>query len=92
VEEFDRVAFSAAYDRHLTDVRRRFEQRPGQLLEMDIVAGDGFELLCPFLGKPLRNDPMPHKNTMKGHRGPLARAKRLLLGALPLRRSARSED
>jgi hypothetical protein len=58
---------------------------------MDIVAGDGFEVLCPFLGKPLCSDPMPHKNTIAGHRGPIARAKRLLLGFLPQRRIARAD-
>ena len=87
VEHFDRAAFSAAYDRHVADVRRHFQGRPNQLLEMDIIAGQGFEVLCPFLGKPPCDDPMPHKNTIEGHRGPIARVRRLLRAVLPQRPS-----
>jgi hypothetical protein len=91
VDHFDRAAFSAAYDRHVTGVRRHFEERPNQLLEMDIVAGEGFEVLCPFLGKPLRDDPMPHKNTIQEHRGPIARVRRMLRAVLPKRPSGRAD-
>jgi hypothetical protein len=39
-----------AYGRHLTAVAGRFADRPGDLLVMDITAGQGWEALCPFLG------------------------------------------
>lgn len=42
-----------AYRRHVEEVRKTIP--PGQLLEMDISAGDGYEKLAPFLGsKPPR--------------------------------------
>jgi hypothetical protein len=57
---FDRAKFERAYRLHYADVRRYFEHRPGDLLEMNIVGGDGWELLCPFLGLPRPLAPFPH--------------------------------
>lgn len=33
-----------------------------RLLVMDITSGDGWELLCPFLGLPVPDVPFPHRN------------------------------
>jgi len=57
---FEREKFVAAYHRHAADVRRYFANRPGDLLEMNITGGDGWEKLCPFLGLPVPGAPFPH--------------------------------
>lgn len=49
---FDRDKLIHAYHRHLEDVRRYFQTRPGDLLEMNLAEGDGWNKLCPFLGLP----------------------------------------
>ena len=60
--EFERDKFIAAYHRHHADVRRYFADRPDDLLELNIVAGEGWEKLCPFLGLPIPDRPFPHRN------------------------------
>ncbi|WP_395646272.1 sulfotransferase family protein [Terricaulis sp.] len=57
---FDRGKFIAAYERHHADVRRYFADRPQDLLEMNLVDGDGWEVLCPFLNLPTPEAPFPH--------------------------------
>lgn len=57
---FDRGKYCAAYDRHLAEVRRYFRDRRTDLLEMDIIAGDGWDKLCPFLGTPAPAAAFPH--------------------------------
>jgi hypothetical protein len=59
---FERDKAIAARERHHADVRRYFADRPDDLLEMNIVAGDGWETLCPFLGLPIPDAPFPHRN------------------------------
>jgi hypothetical protein len=51
-----------AFERHHRDVRRYFEQRTDDLLEMNIIAGDGWSKLCPFLGLPIPSVAFPHLN------------------------------
>lgn len=48
--------------RHYREVPEYFADRPDDLLVMNIAAGDGFEKLCPFLGKPMPSEPFPHAN------------------------------
>jgi hypothetical protein len=60
--EFDRAKFTAAYERHHRDVRRYFARRPDDLLELDIIGGEGWERLCPFLGLEIPNGPFPYVN------------------------------
>ena len=43
-------------------VKSFFEDKPGKLLEIDIPSGDGWEVLCTFLGKPIPNIPFPYLN------------------------------
>lgn len=59
---FDREKFLRAYARHHEDVRRYFRDRPNDLLEMDISAGQGWETLCPFLGLPVPTVSFPYLN------------------------------
>ncbi|MGH6841523.1 MAG: sulfotransferase [Methylocella sp.] len=59
---FDTEKFTVAYHRHHADVRRYFAHRPGDLLEMSISQGEGWEKLCPFLGLPVPSISFPHLN------------------------------
>lgn len=59
---FDRQKFIDAHRRHHEDVHRYFRDRPSDLLEMDIIDGDGWSKICPFLGLPIPQSPFPHLN------------------------------
>jgi len=48
---FEEDVFRAAYYRHQDDVIKHFSTRPDKLLIMNICRGDGWEKLCPFVGK-----------------------------------------
>ena len=50
------------YERHNREVREYFRERPGDLLVLRITEGEGWEKLCPFLGKPVPNMEFPHEN------------------------------
>lgn len=62
---FDEEKFSSGYDRFVQSVHDHFKDRPGKLLTMNVVAGDGWEKLCPFLGKPLPDLPFPKANVTR---------------------------
>ncbi len=66
-EDFETEHFRRLHLAHLEDVREYFKDRPGDLLTMDICAGDGWEKLCPFLGKPVPDESFPNLNP-GGHR------------------------
>jgi len=59
---YDEERFSNGYDRFVAGVQAYFEGRPGKLLIMDVVGGDGWEKLCPFLGKAIPDIPFPKAN------------------------------
>lgn len=59
---YDREKLRNAYYRHHDDVHRYFINRPDDLLEMNVINGDGWEKLCPFLGLPVPPEPFPHLN------------------------------
>jgi Sulfotransferase domain len=61
-EDFDRTAFTSAYIRHTDDVLSHFTGRDGDLLLIDICAGEGWERLCPFLGFDPPSTPFPRRN------------------------------
>lgn len=54
--------YRAHFEQHNADVRAYFRDRPNDLLELDITAGDGWEKLCPFLDCPTPEKPFPHRN------------------------------
>jgi hypothetical protein len=58
---FDATRCRAAFARHTAQVRDYFAARPGDLLEMDIGAGDGWGPLCAFLGLPEPEEPFPRR-------------------------------
>lgn len=50
------------YNRHNQEVQEHFADRPGDLLVMDISKGDGWEVLCPFIGEPIPDFGFPQQN------------------------------
>jgi hypothetical protein len=61
---FGMVGFSAdrfryVYETHVRDVARYFQDRPRDLLVLDICAGESWDKLCPFLGRPVPATPFP---------------------------------
>jgi hypothetical protein len=54
--------YLARFQRHYAEVEEHFRDRPGDLLSMDLTAGDGWETLCPFLGVDVPSVPFPHRN------------------------------
>lgn len=58
---FEPERFRWVYRHHVESVRRHFAGRPGKLLELDIVGGASWEPLCEFLGRPIPDQPFPHK-------------------------------
>ena len=61
----DLEEWTQQYHEHHARVLEYFADRPDDLLVMRIADGDGYELLCPFLGVDLPADPFPwvHRNT-----------------------------
>ena len=59
-EEVDEVL--EKYDKHNKDVKDYFKDRSDQLLVINVIGGEGWEKLCPFLNKPTPNKDFPHKN------------------------------
>jgi hypothetical protein len=55
----------AAYQDHNRSIRDHFSTNPERLLVMNLMKGDGWEKLCPFLGVPPPRAPFPHANQTK---------------------------
>jgi len=62
IETYERELFRRVYRAHVVRARAFFAGQPGRLLELDICGGEGYELLCPFLGLPVLDEPFPHEN------------------------------
>lgn len=50
------------YERHNQEVLTYFKHRPQDLLVLQITIGEGWEKLCPFIGKVIPNTAFPHIN------------------------------
>jgi hypothetical protein len=50
------------YNRHNTEVREYFKDRPDDLLIVDWAKGSGWKEICGFLGKEIPSEPFPHAN------------------------------
>jgi hypothetical protein len=59
-EFFDEESYREGFLLFLKDAQLYFKNRPDDLLVMNIAKGDGFNVLCPFLGVPTINKPFPH--------------------------------
>lgn len=62
VTAFSEDRFRWVHQDHHRRVTTYFSDRPGDLLVMDITAGDGWDKLCPFLGLPVPDAPFPKSN------------------------------
>ncbi|MEO1040248.1 MAG: sulfotransferase family protein [Pseudomonadota bacterium] len=60
--------FRWVYDRHISEVKAYFKDRPEDLLVLDVCSGEGFEKLAPFLGRELPAEPFPHKGAVLSQR------------------------
>lgn len=70
-EIFNEEKFSLAYERHLLDVADFFSDTPDKLLIFNVFAGDGWEKLCPFIGKKVPAYQFPKvKPGFKPHKNP----------------------
>jgi hypothetical protein len=61
---FSRSRFRWIYATHRGNVLRYFADRPGDLLELDICAGEGWSKLAPFLGFDPPTVPFPHRDIL----------------------------
>lgn len=59
--EVDLDGWRAEAVAHERRVRSYFAGRPHDLLVMDVAAGEGWEVLCPFLGRPVPEQPFPRR-------------------------------
>lgn len=59
---FDKEAFRAAFHEHEAKVRKYFEDRPDDLLVLNVTTSAGWEPLCGFLGVPAPDEPFPNVN------------------------------
>ena len=60
--DFDRERFLHVYREHEAAVRRYFADRPNDLLVLDVCCGNGWDLLCQFLGVSAPARAFPHAN------------------------------
>jgi hypothetical protein len=58
--EFDEDRFRRVYWRHVQNVTSYFAGRESDLLVLNVVAGEGYERLAPFLGVPVPEQSFPH--------------------------------
>ncbi len=56
---YDRDTYLQRFVTHNMEVMRYFQHRPGDLLVIDICSGEGWELLCPFIGALQPKVPFP---------------------------------
>jgi hypothetical protein len=57
----DRYDLAHLHKRHYESVANYFADREGDVLYMDVTRGDGYDVLCPFLDKPVIDRKFPHK-------------------------------
>lgn len=62
---FDEARFRAGYERFVQGVMEYFKDRPQDLLVLNVTAGEGWEKLCPFLGKAVPDMPFPKANVTR---------------------------
>lgn len=56
---FSETRLRFACEAHTRNIRAYFANRPQDLLVFDICGGEGWDKLCPFLGKPIPDAPFP---------------------------------
>jgi hypothetical protein len=73
---FNRVSFNEQdhivnYERHNKEVFEHFFGREGKLLVMKLCHGEGWDVLCPFLGCEIPEEPFPHTHKQFNKKGEL---------------------
>lgn len=58
-DSFDRELWSTVYQQHVERVKHKFQDRPHQLLIMNICEGESWEKLCSFVGKAIPSEAFP---------------------------------
>lgn len=71
------------YEQHNEEVLNYFKNRPGDLLVLRITEGEGWEKLCPFIGREIPTCEFPLTNKGLGVFHPLGVIKRLAKRYLP---------
>lgn len=67
---FQADRFAWVYETHERQVTEHFAgENSNRLLVLDLVGGEGWERLCPFLGVPAPDVPFPHLNPGSGDTG-----------------------
>lgn len=64
-EEYERIELTNRYWKYKKEISEFFKDKPDCYLEMNIVEGDGWEVLCNFLGKEIPKTPFPYLNQQK---------------------------
>ena len=59
---FEEEGFASGYRRFVDGVRDYFQERPQDLLVLDVSGGEGWEKLCAFLNRPVPDIPFPKAN------------------------------
>jgi hypothetical protein len=60
ISGFEHERFRFVYEAHNRNVREYFRERPGDLVVMDLRAGEGWKELCGFLGREIPDKSFPH--------------------------------
>ena len=71
------------YRRHNQEVRDYFRGRPEDLLVMNLAGGDGWEVLCDFLGHEVPTRSFPHANKGPHSFTAMDKAKAFLRAVIP---------
>jgi hypothetical protein len=62
----DKESCIKKYEKHNEHIRQYFSgEKRKQLLIMNVIKGEGYEKLCPFLELPVLNEPFPASNKSK---------------------------
>lgn len=67
IKHFDADHFRRAAAQFEQMIQSHFSPRPDDLLILDPCAGEGYDLLCPFLGVPTIDEPFPRRNVRPPH-------------------------
>ena len=65
VFEGNEALYVKKFRAHYDEVAQYFQDRPNDLIIMDLKHGDGWEKLCSFLNCPIPQSPFPHANKGK---------------------------
>jgi hypothetical protein len=61
-QEFHDPTWIMGWHTHVNGVIDYFQERSSDLLIMNVCGGEGWERLCPFLGRTIPNEPFPRAN------------------------------